>query len=263
MIGIDNGIEDSRVLSMSDSINIVAIDTVSGKLSVISVSRDTMADIDLYSSEGDYIDTERMQLAYAYSFGNNTVTGGTNTANALTKLFYGLPINAYFALNMDALTTINDAIGGVTLASSFRFTSPIDGRTIEKGEQVTLHGKEVEYYVRLRENDLTSNNERMQRQKEYISAFIDQIIPMVSKNPSLVTDLYNIVSVNSDSDLTLAKLTYLVSTLVPKLSSGADIEYLSLEGTTVEGEFAEFTPDDESILKTMLQAFYTEEKAAQ
>ena len=258
VIGVDHDIENNAVQSMGDSINIVAIDTASGKLSIISVSRDTMGDVNLYSDEGNYIDTERLQLAYAYSFGNSHVSGGKNTTDALSKLFFGLPVENYFAINMDALITLNDAIGGVTLTSSLEFYSPVDGRYIAKGDTVTLRGREVSYYVRNRDLDkLASNSDRMQRQKEYISAFLSQVIPMVKSDLSLVTDLYNIVNVNSESTMNLPKLTYLASTLASKLGSTAEIEYLGLDGETVKGEYAEFIPDDKSILETMLQVFYT------
>ena len=33
--------------------------------------------------------------------------------DAVSNLFYGIPINAYVALNMEAVIAINDAVGGV------------------------------------------------------------------------------------------------------------------------------------------------------
>ena len=256
-IGVDHDIQNNAVQSMSDAVNIVALDTETGKMTVIGVSRDSMLDVNLYSDEGRYIDTEKMQLAYAYSFGNNSVTGGANTSSALSKLFYGLPLDNYFAINMDALTTINDAIGGVTVTSSISFVSPIDGRFIDVGDQVTLRGREVQFYVRNRDIDeLDSNNARMQRQQEYIRAFFSQVIPAAKKDLSMVTNLYDIIKVNSDTDLDLTEITYLASVAASKLGSSDDIEFLGIKGKMVEGEYAEFYTDDKDVLEKMLKVFY-------
>ena len=255
LIGINNDYVDKTFLSMGDAINMIALDTNTGKLSVIAVSRDTMTDVMVYSEEGNYIDTEIMQLTYAYSFESKKVSGGENTASSLSKLFYGLPVDHYFAINMDALITLNDAIGGVTLTSSYDFTSPI--REIKAGDTVTLHGKEVEYYVRRRDNTTEGNNARMKRQQEYIRAFLKQVIPAVKKDLSLVSDLYNIIRANSSSNLDLPKIIYLASELTSKQSSTDDIDFITLQGKSVAGkEHTEFYVDDNSVMDTLIKVFY-------
>ena len=259
VIGIDHDIENNSVQSMGDSVNIVALDTETGKLDVVAVSRDTMTDVNLYSDEGAYIDTERLQLAYAYSFGNSHLSGGENTLDALSKLFFGLPMDNYFAINLDALTSLNDAVGGVTLTSSIDFRSWYDGSYIYEGETVTLYGRDAELYVRTRnKEELDSNNGRMQRQQEYIRAFFQKVIPMIKKDFSLVSKLYDIVQVNSDTTLDLPKITYIASTALEKMDGFPEINYSSVKGKVIEGEYAEFIADDRSVLETMLKVFYTE-----
>ena len=258
VIGINYDYEDKTFQSMGDAINLVALDTETGKLSVIGISRDTMTDVKVYSEEGSYIDNEIMQLSYAYSFDSETVSGGENTASSLSKLFYGLPVDNYFAINLDALITLNDAIGGVTLTASTDFSSPV--RDISAGETVTLHGREVEYYVRRRDNSVDGNNGRMKRQQEYIKAFLSQVIPAVKKDLSLVSDLYNIIRANSASNLDLPKIVYLASELTSKLGSTSDIDYLTIEGKTVAGEeHTEFYADDANVLETLINVFYQPE----
>ena len=146
----------------------------------------------------------------------------------------------------------------MTLVSSMTFTSPIDGRTINKGETVTLHGKEADYYVRHRDTEkLDSNNERMQRQQEYIRAFMSSIVPAAKKDISVITKLYDEIKVNSDTSLDLPKITYIASTALTKLRNASDIEYVSLKGPITMGEYAEMNVTNEETLKTMLHVFYT------
>lgn len=257
-IGTDEGTGDFEGLNMADAIYILTVDTETGKVKILGISRDTMADVDLYSEEGSYIDTQRMQMALSYAYGNGKVTGGKNTTASLTRLFYGLPFENYFAINLDALITLNDTIGGVTLTSSMTFTSPIDGRTIYEGDTVTLHGKEAEYYVRHRDTELLdSNNLRMNHQQEYIRAFLGSIVPAAKKDMSLVTELYNQIKVNSETTLDLPKMTYIISTALTKLDRAADIEYVSLTGEVTSGEFAEMNVSNEDAIRTMLDVFYT------
>ena len=236
----------------------MTVDTETGEMKILGVSRDTMADVDIYSEEGKFIDTDRKQIAFSYAYGSEKVTGGRNTTTSLSRLFYSLPFENYFAINMNALVTLNDLIGGVTLTSSMTFDSPIDGRTIHEGETVTLHGKEADYYVRHRDtSQLDSNSDRMKRQQEYISAFMSSAIPAAKKDLSIVTKLYNEIRVNSDTSLTLPKLTYIASTAVTKVRSANDIEFLSMKGTYTEGEYAELNVSNKDAIRTMLDVFYT------
>lgn len=259
VVGVDHDISNDYVQSMGDAVNLIAFDTDTGKLTVIGVSRDTMTDVGIYSPAGKYVDTSLMQITYAYSYGNDSIPGGANTALALSRLFYGLPVNHYFALNMNALKDLTDAIGGVTLTLSTDFESAVYRRKLWAGETVTLYGRDAEVYVRTRNlYQLDSNVDRMKRQQEFIRAFLSQVIPAVKKDLSLVTELYGIIEVNSDSNLDLTKIVYLASQLVSKMDSVSDISYLSLSGEVVKGgEHAQFYADEESILEMMLKVFYT------
>lgn len=258
VIGINRDVDEwgNAGQPMADSINMVGFDTVSGKLSVIAVSRDTMTNVSVYSVEGRHIDNETMQLSYAYSFDGNGVSGGANTTSSLSKLFYGLPVNNYFSLNLDALSALTDAIGGVKLTSSMDFSTPY--RDITAGETVTLSGEEAERYVQTRSQDAQGNVGRMQRQQEYIRAFLSQVIPAVKNDLSVVTKLYGIIEDNSESNLDLAKIVYLASELVSQQDAVSNISYRTIQGEAKEGEeHAEFYADDANVLETMLDVFYT------
>lgn len=257
-IGVDTGSDEYQDAYMADVIYIVAIDAKSGAVKILSVSRDTITDVDVYSDEGKYIDTEQQQLSYAYFYANDKVTGGQNVNASLSHLFFGLPMDNYFAINLDALTTLNDAIGGVTLTSSITFESPETGRTIYAGDTVTLHGQEAHFYVRMRDSErVDANNERMQRQQEYIRAFIASILPAAKKDISIISNLYGAITANSETTLDAPKITYIASTALSKLGSASDIEYLSLSGEITAGEHAEMHVKDEDVIRTMLDMFYT------
>ena len=258
-VGVNYNYEDQTMHAMGDAVDLIAFDPSIGKLTVIAVSRDAMADVNVYSDEGNSIDIEKMQLAYAYYYGDvsRKTTGGKNIASALSRLFYGLPVDDYFAMNLDALMSLNDAIGGVTMTFTEDFSTPI--RDILAGETVTLFGTEVEYFVRYRDTEnVEGNSERMDRQQQYIRAFLEQVIPAVRKDPlSKVTDLYNIVKANSNSSLDLTEIIRLATDLVTNLKSTDSIEYLTLGGKAVKGkDHTEFIVDDANALETLIKVFY-------
>lgn len=256
LIGVDQSMEDDEAM-MSDAIYIVAIDTRTNRISMIPVSRDTIADVDVYSEQGSFIDTEKRQLSYAYSFYGAGKNGAENTTAALSKLFYGMPFRNYFAIDLDAFVTLNDSVGGVTLTPTMTFTSPIDGSVIQEGESTTLFGKEAERYIRSRDlSELDSNNDRMNRQIQYIQAFLDAAVPAARADISIVPDLYNTIKNNSETSITVPQMTYLASTALSMISDPSQIEYKNIKGEMKEGEHAEFYPDDQSVLETMLDVFY-------
>lgn len=257
-IGTDEGTDKNEGKEMGDAIYVLAVDAKTGSTKILGISRDTMSDVDVYSDEGRFIDTEKLQMTYAYSFKGTNVTGGQNTLTTISRLFYGLPMNDYFAINLNALKTLNDSIGGVTLTSSMTFKSPEDGRTILEGETVTLRGAEAERYVRSRDiEELESNNDRMARQQEYIRAFIASIFPAAKKDISVVSNLYGAIKENSDSTLDITKLTYVASMALSHMKSASDIEYINLTGKIVEGKNAEMYVSNEDAIRTMLNVFYT------
>lgn len=78
--------------------------------------------------------------------------------DAVSNLFYGMPINGYVALNMNAVAMINDAVGGVTV------TVPEDMTQVDpsfaEGAAVTLTGDQALKFTRYRdtEKDFSNNS---------------------------------------------------------------------------------------------------------
>lgn len=257
LIGVDNANGTVDGLPMSDVIYLLTINSKTGEAKVVGISRDTMTDVDIYSDEGTYIEAEQRQIAYSYAYHGKRTTGGDNTNKSISRLFFGLPCKNYFAINLDAFNTLNDAIGGVTLTSQMTFTSPVDGRVISEGETVTLQGKEAEYYIRTRSHDtVDANNDRMGHQQQYIRAFFSSAFQSAKKDITVVSDLYSAVTENSDSTLDLSQLTYIASVALSKVKSVDDIEFITLKGDIVKGEYAEMYVSTDEALKTMLDVFY-------
>ncbi len=84
-------------------------------LRLIGISRDTMTDIATYDRQGNYVGESKNHLALAFSYGATKNEGAEFVKDAVSNLFYNLPIHGYAAIDWDALGKINDSVGGVTV----------------------------------------------------------------------------------------------------------------------------------------------------
>lgn len=245
----------------ADADMVVTVNTATGRVKVIAVPRDTMVDVDLYSEDGEFLRSENMQLCLSYAYGNGKDTSAENVLTSLSRILYNVPINKYFALDLDGIAPINDAIGGVTVESLYNFKN----KGIAIGDKVHLTGEMTETYVRQRDlDDVEASLNRTARQIQYVKAFAAQLVPAVKNDFSIVNDLYNTASLYSTTNIDISNVTYMASLL---LSKGiTDFESVTLEGEMKESDrkdyngfvYAEFYPDEDSTLETVLDTFYTQ-----
>lgn len=244
----------------ADSIFLATLNTKTGGIKVIPLSRETMTDINLYDSTGTFIGTEQRQLCLAYAYASNAQEGCENVSRSVGRLLYGMPIDGYVAIDFDGVKALNNAVGGVKVSvledlSLFTGTTYI---TFTKGQTVTLNDSNVLAYIQLRDEDVDANARRMQRQKQFLNEFIRTAANNVKKNFTLVEKYYNAVKPYAVSDLTLSEITYLASTYL--VGGQPAIEYISVTGESkMVGEYVGFYADETTMYEAVLAAFYTKE----
>ena len=113
------------------------------------------------------------------------------TEEAVSELFYGLPIQGYCSINMDAIPVLTESVGGVAVTVPNDSLEALDPRFAE-GEQITLNSSDTEMFVRYRDTSVSQSAlSRMERQQEYIRAFGAAAGQAYADNPGFVTDLYD------------------------------------------------------------------------
>lgn len=243
----------------ADSLFLATLDTRTGAVKIIPLSRESMVDINLYDAGGAFLGTEKKQLCLAYAYGATAEEGCENTARSVARLLFGMPIDSYIAIDFDGVKALNNAVGGVTLTSPETLTDWTGKVLIEKGQTVRLHDENVILYIQKRGDDLEANNRRMQRQKQFLGEFIRVAANNVKNNFSLLEKYYNAVKPYAVSDLTLSEITYLTSTYL--VGGQPAIEYLPVTGESkLEGEHVAFHPDETSLYEAVLAAFYIKTK---
>lgn len=254
-MGIDNRkLKDNAVSGtggQADALYLFTYDTKSGHIEVLSLNRDIMTDISRYDEGGNYVDTATAQLCLAYAYGDGKQTSAENQVTATERLLYNIPINAYYAIDLDAIKILNDDVGGVTVTPDYTFES------FTKGQTVTLKGDMAEAFVRHRDTSLLDDNlRRMDCQKQYLTAFVGSIIPAIRKDFHVSLDLYKDTTTNTVTNISAPILTYLGWSLATNYT-GLNIQ--STSGKYVDSpkdSSAEYKISKKKLFETVLDFYY-------
>ena len=239
----------------ADALYLVALNTKTGETDVIGISRDIYSDISVYATDGQYAGVEKAQLCLAYAYGDGREKSCENTANAVKRLFYNLPINSYFAMDLTAIGDLNDAVGGVEVTITDYYLHYGIGYDWYPGDVVTLRGIEAQWYLQYRDvTELNSSVDRMSRQLGYLEKFGQNAISMTKKDLTTPVSLFNIVKDYSVTNLNASKISALGYTVA---TSGAELEFKSVPGEVIHnGEYAEFVVDEQGMLELILDVYY-------
>lgn len=243
----------------ADALYLIAIDTDNGLTTTFQISRNTMVDIDLYNNSGDFLKTENNQICLSYAYGDGKETSAENCVKSVKRLFYGLPVaQSYVALDISGISSLNDAIGGVTVTSPVTYKNDNNEVVYKQGEVYELHGKDAETFVRSRNYTSVDYNEnRMARQKAYMNAFIDKTVSMTKESITTPVTLFNSAKPYMTTNLSASKVSYLATDLLSKGVTSADIK--EIPGKDKEGKnYVEFNVNNKEFFKMIVDTFYVQ-----
>ena len=246
--------ETVRNTSQADLLLLAVFDPDTKTCTLIQLNRDTMCDVPALDADGDYIGLMTEQLALAHTYGNGLEKSCENTVYAVSHFLYGIGIDNYFALTMDAIPVLNDLVGGVTVTIEDDFTG-VD-ETLVRGETVTLDADNVEHYVRSRMNmaEDPTNINRMKRQRTYMLGLVDALKDAVEQDSSFVIEAYSAISKSLVTDCSIDEL----SDYADRFSGYSLSEIVTTEGEAVKGEkYIEYYVDEEALQQLVLDTFYT------
>lgn len=221
---------------------------------VIGINRNTMTDVEMYDEYGNFVNTIKAQIAIQHGFGDGVEGSCELQKRAVSNLFYQLPIHGYAAINMSAIGTINDAVGGVDVTPSFDFSS---GKySFKAGEETHLEGDSAFAFLQNRDmSQIGSADKRLARQKLYLTAFIKKIKEKTMSQPTLAVDIYKAISKQMVTDVSADQLSYIASTVAGYEFNEDSLKLL--KGETRLGEkYEEFYPDQDALYDLFLETFY-------
>lgn len=263
-MGVDNdkktsgGVAVTGRAGQADALYLMAVDTMTGKTTVVGIPRDTVTDIDIYSKSGSYVGVENTQICLAFAYGDGKESSCENTVKAVSRLLYGMPVNSYFSVDNKSIPALHNAVGTITVVPNETVSN--GDLNFEKGVPVKLTGSNVFEYLQARnQNSTDASYLRMQRQLDYIKKYCSAAVQKTKENILFPVELYDKIQKNAITNIDVSRITYLTS-VVMKNKDSASIEFISLEGEQKKGEdgYAEFYPDEDNLFETVLKVYYTE-----
>ena len=254
-MGIDNdgpveAAKDETSGGQADALFLLVVDRDTKQLSVIAIHRNTMTDVEVYDKDGTSLGTHRLQICLQHGYGDGMRTSCIRTVDAVSRLFYKLPIQGYLSLNMGGIPALNDAVGGVTVDVLQDLSDPSKHVDLKKGETVTLNGEEAYTYLRSRDTDeFDSASKRLEREIQYIESFMEQAR---SLGTSKALSIYNSASDYIVSNIDFAKLADEVFACEFDPS-----RMYTLPGEVTMGEeYEEYNLDEDALYQMIIDIFY-------
>lgn len=235
----------------ADMVTLLIFDEKEKAFDVLCLNRDTMLEMPVLGIGGKQAGTFYGQLALSHTYGSGLEDSCENTRKAVSDFLYGITVDYYVSMNMDAITILNDAVGGVKVNVSEDF-SQVDP-SITQGI-VTLRGEQAINFVRTRKDVGDQMNvSRIERQKEYMNGFLASFRAMQSQSSEFVVSAYGSVTDYIVTDCS-------VNTISGMLNRYADYalgQIFTPEGQNVMGEkYYEFYADEQKLDALILDLFY-------
>lgn len=216
LVGVDRR-PGEKTLSNTDTLLLASVNTVNGKIAVLSIPRDTQVAVPGYGKE---------KINAAARVGQ-----GIKTTTALIEGLTGQSIDGYVITNFNGFKSIIDTLGGVTLnveKNMYYVTGDSSDGVInlEKGTQ-RLTGAQALQYARFRQ-DALGDISRTARQQAVIKAIGKEFMQVksVPKLPWLIPRIAKSVETN----LSIAQLWGMTNFLLHN-------ENLEISSQTLPGNF--------------------------
>ena len=253
-MGVDKFADDANGRTDSEQADFLAVlilDKESDTMQILHLNRDTMTNIPMTDIAGVEYGTTFGQLALAHTYGSNEQARCRNTIKAVQELLYGVEIDHYVSVTMDALAILNDSVGGVTVQIPEDMTA-VDP-AFRKDAIVTLRGAQALSFVRARGAlEDSSNLSRMERQRQYIYALFEAVAASENNDENKVDALLKL-NEHMASDYTIDQM----NSLGERLKEYAEIAICSLPGEAVKGaEFMEYHIDEAAAQALVVELFY-------
>lgn len=240
----------------ADADILLTIDTSTNKVRATVVPRNSWVAVDVYD-DGVFTNTRKMQLTLSHAVDVKTAEdAAANTTKSVSRIFYSLPIEKYFDIDMQAFADLTTAVGGVQVKA----LQDIPGASYSKGDTVLLEGEEALRYAKYRDiYTPESALDRQERQMQLVRALAAKASKL---SAAKLLKVINGVRDDTTTNLSASDLSYLVSCFLT--GDNAELDMGTLKGKTKAvkesdgNTYERYYLNNASVMKNTLAAFYTQ-----
>lgn len=259
-IGVDykgtlKELRGDTINGQADFLRLLVIDKAADTYAWLDLNRGIVTSVDSIDEKGNVLGTYEEPICLAHGYGEGSRRSCQNTANAVSNLLLGQPIDGYYAVNMGAIEMVNKELGGITLTLKDDLTSA--DPAMKAGATLTLTDDQAYHYIhdRIDVGDGTNSN-RMQRQQEYMNAAVPIIKDRLAANEKYIFDLQDLVKDYSYTNMTDKDLSYIAKAVLKNQALGV-FRIEGEESLDSEHDYLVCNMDKESRDRTVAELFYS------
>lgn len=260
LIGIDKGsLNDNLGIGLNgqaDTLLVGAVNTKTKSISVIPISRETLVDVNRYNTSGEYTGVSNEQICLAFAYGNDIKQSSDNVLLSVSRVLYGINISSYITMDLAALEKLSNSVGSIDVYVNEDYYDADFGARYKAGQTIKVRGKSAVNYIHWRTDAVDANNYRMQRQKSFITSFMNKVSNEISKDFSKVITYYNLMQPYVSTNISLSQTTYLATNCM-SMNLGDAIDFKNIPGETFNKDgYSAFVPDEKALTEIVIETFY-------
>lgn len=238
-----------------DALFLLSLNRKTKEMTLISIPRDTMTDVESFDLEGKSLGKSKDHISLSYGYGDGGAESCKLTQEAVSNLFYGLPIQGYLAMNLDGIPELAKSVGGLTVTvpnNSLEYKYP----EFAEGAEVTLTEENIEVFLRSRDVDESQSAiYRMERQKAFLDAFSKKAKECYEQNAKFAADLFVAIKPYTVTNISEDRLMKLFQTA----DEGDGYTEWTVPGEGTQGlSYDEYQVDDDALYTKIMETFYQE-----
>ena len=241
----------------ADALFLLSLNRKTKEMTLISIPRDTMTDVESFDLEGKSLGKSKDHISLSYGYGDGGAESCKLTQEAVSNLFYGLPIQGYLAMNLDGIPELTKSVGGLTVTvpnNSLEYEYP----EFAEGAEVTLTEENTEVFLRSRDVDESQSAiYRMERQKAFLDAFSKKAKEGYEQNAKFAANLFVAIKPYTVTNISEDRLMKLFQTA----DEGDGYTEWTVPGEGTQGlSYDEYHVDDDALYTKIMETFYQEIK---
>ena len=231
VLALGSDAREGDTVSRTDTMILVRVDPLGGKLTMLSIPRDTMVEIEGYGTQ---------KINAAYAFGG--AAGAVHEVSELT----GAPVSQVAVVKFDGVEDLVDALGGVTVNVPVPVNDPYyTGLVLPAGEQ-EMDGHTALLFSRVRHGFDLGDYQRQIDQRILIQAIMNKALSLgPTKLPSVMGGM--------DGMLGTTMRCYSILPLMARLKlGGATVYQATVPSTTAMVDGVSYVIADDEALSQMM-----------
>ncbi|ASF40559.1 transcriptional regulator LytR [Halobacillus halophilus] len=231
LMGVD---ERSGDRGRSDALMVLSVDPENNRSQLISIPRDTRTEMIGDDPQAGNMD----KINHAYAF------GGTDMAVNTVENFLDFELDYYVKMNMEGLSEMVDAVGGITVDNELSWTDTgyyEKGYEYEKGN-IEMSGEKTMGYVRMRYQDPNGDFGRNERQRKVIQGIIDKGASVGSVNK--IGDIMDVLGDNVTTNMDFSTMQNMLMNYRSARENMTTYQ-MTGSGTKIDGIYYLQVPDEE------------------